>query len=159
MKKISLTNGGVTLISDEDYSEVSKYKWFLKRETHKESVIRTIGKISLSRFLLNPPKGMLVDHIDGNRLNNQRENIRICTPAENARNTILYSTNTSGFRGVMWKKSNKKWHARITVNYKRISLGFFDSITDAAKAYNKAAKEYFGEFARLNYIGKEQERK
>lgn len=153
MKRINLTNGGVTQISDKDHKNVSKFKWFLHRGAdNKDYVKRTKDEAPLSRFIMNPEKGMIVDHIDGNTLNNTRENLRICTPAENSRNSILYETNTSGFRGVVWRKEDKKWSARITVNYKRKFLGNYESIVDAAKAYNEAARKYHGEFAKLNYI-------
>lgn len=154
MKNITLTNGGCSLVSDEDFDEVSKYKWYRKRgENKREDAVRTTDGVKMSRFIMNPPKDMVVDHADGNTLNNMRENLRICTQAENGRNSLI-KTNTSGMRGVHWHKGAKKWVAKISVDYERKFLGYFDSLGDAGRAYNEAAKKYHGEFAKLNYIEK-----
>ena len=93
------------------------------------------------------PEGMEVDHINGNSLDNRKSNLRICTHKENVRNQKLSAANTSGYRGVSWNKASKKWEAYIKVNQKRIYLGKFVDILDAARAYAKKAKECFGEFA------------
>lgn len=155
MIRLPLTNGGITLVDDEDHSKVSKYKWYKsKREDKKYIVQSTNGRpaIILSRFIMNPPQNMVVDHKDGNGLNNQKKNLRICTVEENNRNQRkLYVNNTSGYRGVVWSKAHKKWHARINVHYKRISLGYYYDIEEAARAHDKAAKKYHKEFASLNF--------
>jgi hypothetical protein len=89
-----------------------------------------------------------VDHIDCDKANNRIANLRDATQTQNMGNTRLYKTNTSGFKGVCWSCKRKKWVAGITINYKKILLGFYKTKEEAALAYEKAAKEYHGEFAR-----------
>ena len=108
--------------------------------------------IYMHRVVMNTPDGMETDHISMNTLDNRRENLRQCTRAENSANKKKYSTNTSGYKGVTWHKAANKWRAQITINYKNHILGQFDKIEDAAKAYNEAAKNRLGEFARLNEV-------
>jgi len=93
-----------------------------------------------------------VDHRDMNGLNNCRSNLRAATNQENGCNRNKQEKNTSGAKGVCWDKQAQKWQAHIRVNGKRIHLGLFDDIDDAVRAYNKAAMQHFGEFARLNII-------
>ena len=90
-----------------------------------------------------------LDHIDGNRANNKIENLRPATLNENARNSKKPSHNTSGYKGVCWDKNRNKWMAYITINNKFKSLGRFNEIEDAHLAYTNAAKQYFGNFARI----------
>mgnify|MGYP001579989416 CR=1 FL=1 len=85
-------------------------------------------------------------------LDNKKDNLRICTNSQNGMNRKLNNNNTSGHKGVHWHKFSKTWHARILMCKKRKHLGQFDTKKEAAIAYNKAAKEFFGEFARLNII-------
>lgn len=88
-----------------------------------------------------------VDHIDRNPSNNDPDNLRPCTQSQNIANTDRYKNNTSGFKGVSWCKRDKEWIARINIYGKNRFLGRFDSIEDAAKAYEEAALKYYGEFA------------
>lgn len=151
MKYIPLTNGGNAIIDNEDYKKVSKYKWFRVKGDGRESAHMTKKKTnSMHRFLMNPPKDLVVDHKNGNGLDNRRYNLRICTYAENSRNAKKNIRNTSGYKGVIWHKASKKWSARINYNYRRISLGYYNDVIDAANAYDAAAKELFGEYAKLN---------
>lgn len=92
-----------------------------------------------------------IDHIDGNRLNNKIDNLRVCTRAENCRNSVS-KVGSSIYKGVQWDKVRKKWQANIVFNNKRVFLGRYDTELEAAKVYNKAALEYFGEFARINVL-------
>jgi len=156
MRKVSLTNGGVSLVDDQDFSKVSGYKWFRKRNDYNGEVAVTTGRPReyLHRLVMEAPKGMNIDHINGNGLDNRRKNLRICTPAENSRNSKIYSNNTSGFKGLTWHKGSKRWIVRLTKNYKRIHIGYFTDVLEAAKAYNAAAIKHFGGFAKLNKIPK-----
>lgn len=101
---------------------------------------------------MNPPIGMQVDHIDGNGLNNQRSNLRIATHLQNQRNRQhMNKNNSSGYRGVTWCKGAGRWMAQLSLNYKHVHLGLFDSPIDAAIAYDHAVIEHFGEFASTNF--------
>ena len=140
-------------MDNEDYEHLIKWKWHdshgyakrIKTFSYKNHRIW-----SMQNEIMNPPIGKIVDHIDRNPLNNQKYNLRICTKSQNAINSKISKNNSSGFNGVYWQKDAKKWRARVKVNYKIIHLGYFDNKIEAAKAYNKATKKYFGEFARLN---------
>jgi len=91
-----------------------------------------------------------IDHIDGNPENNAIENLRPCNQSQNNANTGINKANTSGYKGVTWNKSCGKWHAQIKDNKKRVYLGVYDDIKDAAKAYDDAAVRIYGEFAKTN---------
>lgn len=97
-----------------------------------------------------PDKG--IDHINGDKSDNRFENLRLSNQSQNSANSRTPKNNTSGFKGVCWHKKAKKWAARIKVNRQEIYLGLFKTKEEAAEAYNKAALEHFGEFARLNEI-------
>lgn len=92
-----------------------------------------------------------IDHKNGNGLDNRLKNLRIATESENSRNQNKRRTNKSGFKGVSWGTRDNKWRSYITINGKFKSLGYYSSKEDAAKAYDKAAIKYFGEFAKTNY--------
>ena len=92
----------------------------------------------------------IIDHKNGDKLNNAISNLRLATPSQNQANTNKQNNNTSGHKGVHWNKRNKKWVAKIGINGKGIYLGCFTNIDDAASAYDNAAQNYFGEFARLD---------
>lgn len=91
-----------------------------------------------------------IDHIDGDKTNNRIKNLRGCTHSQNMRNANISKNNTSGLKGVDWKKQDKKWRSRVRVNGKQISLGLFNDKIEAAKAYDSAALEHHGEFAKTN---------
>jgi len=110
------------------------------------------GTVRLHRLIMNAPDDVEVDHADGNRLDIRKKNLRVATHAENQRNTGKPITNTSGYKGVSWRKANNKWTAYIGVDGKPVWLGYFSNKKDAAMAYNEAAIKYYGEFARLNEI-------
>lgn len=95
------------------------------------------------------PANLEIDHIDSNSLNNNPKNLRLATRSQNCKNQKIGSANKSGFKGVHWSITNKKWIAMITNNKKGKNLGSFDCIQEAAAAYEKAAMELHGEFARF----------
>lgn len=154
MKEIKLLTGQVVLVDDKDFDSLNQYKW----RYHARFVLRyrySDGRqtiVFLHREIIKPAKGMQVDHIDGNRLNNQRHNLRECTHAENQRNRKKHKNNTSGYKGVDFSKKNHRFRAKIKLNYKSIHLGYFNTALEAAYVYNKAAKELHKEFACLNPI-------
>lgn len=147
------------IVDDEDFDKVNKYKWFgrikintIYAETHV--IINGERKlVQLHRFILNlkviDPD---IDHINGNGLDCRRLNMRFATKQQNAANTTKQVNNTSGYKGVSFHKRKEKYIAHIGVDGKLIHLGYFDSVIDAALAYNKAAIKYFGAFAYVNQV-------
>jgi hypothetical protein len=101
---------------------------------------------------MNPLPGLQVDHINGNTLDNRKFNLRICTAAENTKNTKLKSSNTSGYKGVAWHTGTNKWRAYIVLDNRQKHLGLFKTKEEAALSYNEAALKYHKSFARLNNI-------
>lgn len=132
-----------TIIDLDCVEAVKDYKWCFSNGYAYNYQVR-----QLHRFIMNPPEDMVVDHIDGNKLDNRRDNLRICTHQENDWNKALISTNTSGVTGVVWDKNRNKWLARIEVNGKTINLGGFKEKEDAIQARRQAEIDYFGEYRR-----------
>ena len=154
MKYIKLTQGKITKVDDDTYLWASKFNWCVNFMSGGYYVIRSVGRthIRLHREIIGAKKGEIVDHINGNTLDNRKENLRICTHKNNMQNQKTPKNNKSEYKGVYWVKENKNWRARIQVNGKKVSLGCYKNKEDAAKAYNEAAIKYFGEFARINII-------
>ena len=159
MKQIPLSRGQFAIVDDEDYDHlVARGKWHCTRSGYAVRTEKQLGRkvyIFMHRLIVNAPKNKVADHIDRNSLNNQRSNLRICTQAENSRNATLSKNNTSGFNGVTWCKSGKKWRVLIEVDRIKKNIGLFSCKVEAAKAYNEAAIKYHGEFAKINDIPKE----
>ena len=150
---------GETSVDTEDFKRFSNFKWRLLTPTNY--VVRsqtTNGKkkvLLLHREIMSAPEGMTVDHINGNRLDNTKSNLRLATIAENTRNRGAQKNNTSGYKGVFRKSLScrgKEWRARLNFKKQTINLGSFDSAKEAAIAYNKASLKFHGEFAYLNKI-------
>lgn len=142
-------------IDDEDYQLISKYTWYINKGCSTfYSGNNKVGR--MHRYIMNiNDSSILIDHINGNGLDNRKENLRICDQKSNVRNSKKRLNTLNNFKGVYFHKNSKrikKWQASIKVNYKKISLGYFEKEIDAAKAYNRAAKKYFGEFAKVNKI-------
>lgn len=154
-KIIELTQNKYAVVDDEDYDRLRGLKWHYHSSgyaVHGGNHYRKISKTYMHRLIINAPKNMEVDHINGDGLDNRKENLRIVTKAENAMNRSRSSKNNhSGFKGVSFYKRLNKWQAYINKDRKFIFLGYFDAKIEAAKAYDTAAKQYFGEFAKLNY--------
>ena len=142
-----------TIVDDEDFEELSKHKWcVMKLRYGFAAVRRKSGKtILMHRQITNAPKSMDVDHINHDTLFNCRCNLRVCTNSQNHQNQRK-TRGTSKYKGVSWYKDRQKWCAEICLNYKKYRLGTFINEIDAAKAYDKKAKELFGEFAKLNDV-------
>lgn len=153
MKQILLTQGKIALVDDDDFEMLSKNKWYydgryaIRKSSRLSESYRTIW---MHRVVLSTPSGSITDHIDGNKLNNQKHNLRICTHSENKCNVGKYVTNKSGFKGVSFHKASNKFIAQIQLGGKPIYLGTFDSAEIAALAYNIAARKVHGRFAKLN---------
>lgn len=155
MKEIPLTRGLVAFVDDEDYGNISKYKWFSGKDGYAIRQVNYPGEPSqtviMHRAILGLERGnpVNVDHIDGNRINNCRSNLRKCTRAENSKNRRAQINNKSGFKGVSWNSSSLRWRAQIGHNGKKIYLGQFEDPEEAYAAYCRAALELHGEFANL----------
>ena len=156
-KKIELTKGKFTLIDDTDYEYLNQWRWYAWKNGNAFYAARMEGKrpfrkmILMHREIMKTPNRMVVDHVDMDGLNNTRTNLRNCTSSQNMRNTKVHSNNSSGYKGVYWDKLVGKWHAQISIDYKTIYIGIYDTIEDAARARDEAAKQYHGEFAVLNF--------
>jgi len=155
VKEIKLTKGYVTIVDDDTYKWAKMLKWQAREVTNGVYAVhgqRSLKNVHLHRLILGAQPGELVDHIDGNGLNNLMSNLRICTNAQNQRNQRPQKGGTSIYKGVYWRKDNKKWMAYIQFDRERTHLGCFNSELDAAVAYDKKARELFGEFARTNFL-------
>ena|SRR3990167_11191769 len=165
MIKIPLTQNKFALVDDEDFDKVNQYKWCFSRHTKKnfgyagrKVQISWDGKKQISkhilmhRVIMNAPKGLDIDHINHNTLDNRKSNLRVCTRSQNFQNAELRSDNTSGYKGVTFDKRRQKWVGRIGVYGKRIIKHGFVSSGEAAQWYNEQAKLYFKEFARFNTL-------
>ncbi len=165
MATIPLTQGKVAIVDDEDLERCLAYKWYANKKANRPQSWYAMrpdpqkrgGKIYLHRFLLGVPKGVKVDHRDGNPLNCRRFNLRSATTTQNGANRIKQQKrSTSQYKGVSRERPNNKWRnpkwrATIVVNKKAIALGFFHSERAAARAYDHAALKHFGPFARTNF--------
>jgi len=158
MKEIQITQNRVVSVSDEDYKEISQYSWSYSASTGY--AVRKGRKncteprtVHMHRVIMNAKANQQVDHINGNKLDNRRSNLRFATVQKNAFNRKKPKVRcTSQYKGVLKRKNASKWEARIKLNNKAIYLGRFVNEKDAARAYNEAALKYFGEFARCNDI-------
>ena len=153
MKEIELTQGKVAIVDYRDYEWLSHWGWFaIKPNTSHTWYARRTGSISMHRQIMGYPRKLEIDHINGNGLDNRRENLRTCTRQESMQSRPT-TWAKSGFRGVYWiPQGRKNWRSLITVDSKTIYLGDFLTKEEAAFAYNDAAFEYFGEFARFNEV-------
>ena len=160
MKKIPLTQGQFALVDDWNYDWLMQWKWCAKKDYNTFYAFRGSYNpktkkqtpVYMHEVIMKTPKGMLTDHKDHNGCNNQEYNLRICTDQQNAMNRQKEKGCSSPFKGIGWHKRARKWVARIVINKKQVHLGCFDSEVEAAQAYNKAAKEIHGEFAKPNLI-------
>ena len=144
-----------TLIDSDLFAELSQLKW------HKDSdgycINKTRSHLSIHRVIMQAKPGEQVDHINGNKLDNKRSNLRICTNQENSFNRKIRSESTNGYKGIEYRLDKQKWRARIAFNSKKLSIGEYKTKEQAAVAYNIAAKYFFKDFAHLNQISNESE--
>lgn len=160
-KEIELTKGYKALVNDEDFEYLSQFKWStdplgyaIRYKLVNKKIVRIrMHRVILERVLERPlTSDEEPDHIDHNPRNNTRQNLRVSTHQQNMRNRTKVKTPTaSRFKGVYRSKGAKKWSAYIKINGKLHFLGQFDNEELAAKAYDAAAREHFGEFANLNF--------
>lgn len=154
MQYVDLTKGKKALVDDEDYDIVSKYKWhYSSGYAKRNNLVHGKKMIARMHHMIVPfTKGYMVDHINGNGLDNRRSNLRLVTKSQNMMNSGVRRNNKSGYKGVSWDKINNKWRVTIWRMNKQFDVGRFEDILDAARAYNEAARIYHGEYARLNKL-------
>lgn len=150
---IPLGRGYTAIIDTDDVDLVRGIRWTAVKSDHRVYAYSNTSayKGMLHRLIVNAPKGVDVDHWDGEGLNDRRSNLRIATRSENMVNVPLRSSNTSGYVGVSWHRGAAKWRSAIKKNGRQIHLGFFASAEEAARAYDVKARELFREFAQLNF--------
>ena len=150
---IPLTQGKFAIVDAEDYPRLSRYKWYACKKRHIFYACRRKGNkiVSMHREIINAPEELLVDHIDRDGLNNRKSNLRLCTIAQNNRNSSPHRNAASKYKGVSWTKCCRKWRARIRPNRRTIYLGLFDDEIEAARTYDRKAEQLFGQFAYLNF--------
>lgn len=152
--KVPLSRGKVALVSPEDATEVSRFRWYAVRFPNQYTwyAYRHDGArpVAMHRHILNVQSGVLVDHRNRNGLDNRRGNIREATNRQNIANSRRRRSNTSGYRGVHRHTETGRWIAQCRGGTPR-SLGSFDTAEEAAKAYDRAARERYGAFAALNF--------
>lgn len=157
MKKIKLTQGKYTLVDDKDYKKLNRFKWCVGVYTDSLSYAmrskkkngRWISCCMQKEIIGIIPKNTVIDHIDGNGLNNQRKNLRIATVSQNGMNRKDNCNNVSGFRGVSYNKKAKKWQSQTMSMGKPIYLGLYKDILEAANAYKMFANENYKNFKRI----------
>jgi hypothetical protein len=164
-RAIQLTQGFVALVDDADFEALSRWHWSVKEADGRWYAVRGTCRgprnspvkhqIKMHRQILGvDDPSVLIDHRNGNGLDNQRGNLRIATNAQNGYNARKrHGTTTSKYKGVTWDTARGKWTASIMVSRRRYALGRFENEEDAARAYDDAAQRWFGEFSRLNFGG------
>jgi len=159
IRVITLSRFKFAIVDKDDFERLKPYRWFSLWNRCGYYAVRNVRRcerrrlqIMMHREIVGAPKGVLVDHINGNTLDNRKANLRLATASQNMYNTRRNKKGcASGFRGVSWHKHAKKWEARLASEGKRIYAGSYDSELEAAKAYDTAARKYHKEFARLNF--------
>lgn len=134
---------------DKEFEHLGNDNWHL---THYGYAKRSKDKAFLHRVIKGVSSGEVVDHINGNKLDNRSTNIRVCSQADNSKNQCVRKNNTSGYKGVYFDKQKNKFVARVKHNYRTYYAGVFTTAKDAGTAYDKLAKDLHGEFARLNDV-------
>lgn len=164
MKEIELTQNKFALVDDEDFEWLSQWKWYAiymsnirnyyaTRKSKRDLKTYKQKAIYMHRLIMGLKIGdnKQIDHINHNTLDNRKENLRICSRSQNHMNENPHINCSSKYKGICWDKRAGKWKAYIYINNKPRHLGYFRREIDAAEAYDKAAKKYFREFARLNF--------
>lgn len=152
MSEVYLATGEAVLVDQTDFRRVAQHRWFFRGGYAVGSRINGIKTLGMHRFILLAPSGVCVDHINGDRLDNRRENIRLCNYAQNSMNKKSSLTSLSKYKGVHFDIVRDKWRAQIYINGKNRHIGYFDDELSAAQSYNNRAIEEFGVWARTNHV-------
>lgn len=160
MKQIPLSQGLFALVDDEDYEELSQYKWHADKHRSTYYAKRNVQlyqdyrvAVKMHRQIMRATYGETIDHKNGNGLDNRKDNLRIATSSQNARNRRACAGSTSKYKGVSWHKQHGKWYVGIWHREakRHVFIGLFEDEIQAAKAYDRKAVELFGEFAKTNF--------
>ncbi len=165
VREIPLVNGGVALVDDADFDQLSQFRWravrskrmfgpdrfYAARTEERPRVDGVRKRVQVFMHKMIIPEHKIIDHRDGNGLNNQCENLRPATPSLNQANQASVKPHSSRYRGVRWHSRAKRWYAEVKANQRCVYLGSFTNEVDAAIAYDEAAIRFFGEFASPNF--------
>lgn len=154
VRSITLSGGMVALVDAMDFEALSERRWFVQGRKWQYAACNAPSdhgkKFLMHRIVVGALPGQIVDHINGDTLDNRRCNLRICTNQQNTSNGRTRG-GTSRFKGVYWNKASNAWRAHIMHNYRKLNLGNYATEEEAGRAYDAAALRLFGEFARLNF--------
>jgi len=153
-------DGRTVLMDDEDYAQIflrhgGWWLWQIGRNSYVRRQVMLNGKrrnVSLHRLVMGATPGQMVDHINGNGLDNRRQNLRFVTSAQNNRNRRVKVGSTSRFKGVSHRRDRGTWRAMITVDGRQISLGCFSDEVEAAFAYDTASLQHHGDYGSRNFL-------
>ena len=152
MKYIELTQEYQATVDNEDFSYLNQWKWYYKQGYAARNIIAPDGSrtiVRMHRLLLKTPIGMETDHINHNKLDNRRDNLRIVTKNQNQWNRKKQA-GSSQYKGIYWNKQNKRWHVQLQVDGKKKWLGYYANEEDARLAYENGVSKYQGIFGRIS---------
>lgn len=152
--QIPLGKDQFALVDDDDFDRLRSTRWFLSGSGYAVGFVQQDGRFKLvymHRLILGAEPDALADHINADKLDNRRSNLRLATPEQNGQNKRLNSLSETQLKGVGWHKRRRKYHARIQLLGMRYHLGYFEDAESAALAYDAAAKALFGEYAHVNF--------
>lgn len=155
MYMIPLTRNQVAIVDDADYALVAPYRWHCMAKGYAARRLRVCegsAIVLMHRIIMQAPTDLQIDHINGNKLDNRRSNLRLVTNQQNRFNQRPRKDNKTGYKGVCWNRRVGKFCAQIHHNHTNMLIGHYSTAIEAAHAYNRKAAELFGEYAYLNEV-------
>jgi hypothetical protein len=152
---IPLTKGKVATVDKKDYEYLRQWKWYCDAcgyAARSAIIDGRKSRIIMHRVIAKTPEDMCTDHINMDRLDNRRKNLRVVNKSQNGMNRLAPKNSPFGYKGVSFRKDSKKFRAYGTQDKRKIHLGEYDNPVDAAKKYNEFAKRVYGQYANLNII-------